>query len=40
MGIQESWEKEGGETGCKVGEYTWIGKKRKGHSSKSRGRGA
>ena len=35
--IQESWEKEGGEIGCKVGKYaTWIGKKRKGQNSKNR----
>ena len=35
--IQESWEKEGGEIGCKVGEYAWIGDKRKGQKRKNRG---
>ena len=39
VGIQESWEKEGGEIGCKVGEYAWIGQKRKGKDSKNRGAG-
>ena len=37
MGIHETWEKEGGDIGCKVGEYAWIGKKRKGHDGKNRG---
>ena len=37
VGIQESWEKEGGEIGRKVGEYAWIGKKKKGQHSKNRG---
>ena len=40
VGIQESWGKEGGAIGCKVGEYAWIGKKRKGQDSKNRGAGA
>ena len=35
VGNQESWEKEGGEIGCK----TWIGKTRIGHNSKNRGAG-
>ena len=39
VGIQDSWEKEGGEIGCKVGEYAWIGKKIKGQESKNRGAG-
>ena len=39
MGIQDSWEKEGGKVGCKVGEYAWIGKKRKGQDSKNKGAG-
>ena len=39
VGIQESWEKEGGEIGCKIGEYAWIGKQRKGQDSKKRGAG-
>ena len=39
VGIQESWEKEGGEIGCKVEEYAWIGKKRKGQNNKNRGAG-
>ena len=37
MEIQETWEKEGGGLGCDVGEYTWIGKKRKRQDSKNRG---
>ena len=39
VGIQQSWEKEGGEIGYKVGECAWIGKKRKGQDSKHRGAG-
>lgn len=27
LGIQESWEKEEVETGYKVSEYAWIGRK-------------
>ena len=38
-GIQESWEKEGGEIGCKVREYAWIGKKIKSQVSKNKGAG-
>ncbi|MEP1953908.1 MAG: hypothetical protein ABJJ26_03130, partial [Algoriphagus sp.] len=36
VGIQESWEKEGGEIGSKVGEDAWIGKTKKGQNSKNR----
>ena len=32
-------ERRGGGKGCKVGEYTWIGSKRKGQDSKNRGAG-
>ena len=39
VGIKESWEKERGEIGRRVGEYAWTGKKRKGQDSKNRGRG-
>ena len=37
VGIQESWEKDGGGIGCKGGEYAWIGKKREGAGKKNRG---
>ena len=30
---------KGGGTGCKVGEYAWIGKKKMGQDRKNRGRG-
>ena len=39
MGTQESWEREGWEIGCKIGEYEWTEKKRKGQDSKNRGAG-
>ena len=39
VGVQESWEKDGGEIGKEVGSYTWIGKMRRGQKIKSRGEG-
>ena len=39
VGIQELWEKEGAEIGCKVEEYAWIGKKWNGQNPKNRGAG-
>ena len=39
VGNDESWEKKGGGRGCKVGEYAWIWKKRKGQYSKNGGMG-
>ena len=36
VGVQESWEKEGAEIGCKVEEYAWMGKKRMGQNPKNR----
>ena len=36
VGIQESWEKGGGEIGCRVGEYARM---RKGQNSKNSGAG-
>ena len=39
MGIQESWEKEGGGIGCKVGQVALMEKNRTGQGNKNRGAG-
>ena len=39
MRIQQSSENEGGKIACKVGEYAWVGEKKKGQNGKNRGAG-